>query len=84
LILFRDSDGDGLSDEEEIALGTDPFNPDTDGDGYPDGLEVALGSNPLDPKSIPDIRSHVFPGIPIAIQNAGTKAPETHSVDPPH
>ena len=84
LILFRDSDGDGLSDEEEIALGTDPFNPDTDGDGYPDGLEVALGSNPLDPKSIPDIRSHVFPGIPIAINNGGTKAPQTHSVDPPH
>ena len=29
-----DSDGDGLSDEEEeTAIGTDPLNPDTDGDG---------------------------------------------------
>lgn len=35
-----DSDGDGLSDAEEIALGTDPHNKDTDGDGYSDGVEV--------------------------------------------
>jgi YD repeat-containing protein len=55
-----DSDGDGLTDEEERALGTDPFNADTDGDGYPDGLEVALGSNPLDALSIPDIRPPGF------------------------
>ena len=35
-----DSDGDGLTDREEAALGTDPFNPDTDGDGLGDGDEV--------------------------------------------
>ena len=35
-----DSDGDGLTDEEEKALRTDPNNPDTDGDGIPDGDEV--------------------------------------------
>jgi hypothetical protein len=29
----EDLDGDGLSDIEEIELGTDPENPDTDGDG---------------------------------------------------
>jgi YD repeat-containing protein len=51
-----DSDGDGLTDEEEMRLGTDPFNADTDGDGFPDGLEIALGSNPLDANSTPDIR----------------------------
>jgi hypothetical protein len=34
-----DSDGDGLSDGDEHALGTDPNNPDTDGDGIPDGME---------------------------------------------
>lgn len=55
-----DSDGDGLTDEEEMQLGTDPHNPDTDGDGFPDGLEVALGSNPLDANSIPDIRPPGF------------------------
>jgi len=55
-----DTDGDGLTDEQERQLGTDPFAPDTDGDGFPDGLEVALGSNPLDASSLPDIRP---PGI---------------------
>lgn len=47
-----DSDGDGLSDEEEADLGTDPNNPDTDGDGVTDGAEVDCGSDPLDPDSV--------------------------------
>jgi hypothetical protein len=34
-----DSDGDGLPDQLERAIGTDPCNPDTDGDGVPDGYE---------------------------------------------
>ena len=38
--MSKDSDGDGLTDEEEAALGTDPFNKDTDGDGLTDGDEV--------------------------------------------
>ncbi len=36
----KDSDGDGLSDEDEVNLGTDPNNPDTDGDELTDGEEV--------------------------------------------
>ncbi|WP_394974625.1 DUF4270 domain-containing protein [uncultured Croceitalea sp.] len=32
----KDSDGDGLSDDEERRRGTDPFNVDTDGDGIND------------------------------------------------
>ena len=39
-----DSDGDGLTDEEEITLSTDPHKIDTDGDGIPDNEEV--GSEP--------------------------------------
>jgi type 1 glutamine amidotransferase len=35
-----DSDGDGLTDAEETALGTDPLDPDSDGDGLEDGDEV--------------------------------------------
>jgi hypothetical protein len=31
-----DGDGDGVSDCQEVALGTDPANPDTDGDGFKD------------------------------------------------
>jgi uncharacterized protein (TIGR02217 family) len=48
-----DSDGDGLTDDEEILLGTDPNNSDTDGDGVNDGDEVDGGSDPLDPDSFP-------------------------------
>ncbi len=45
-----DTDGDGLSDFEEVTnTGTDPNNPDTDGDGYGDGDEVNFGSDPLNP-----------------------------------
>jgi hypothetical protein len=39
-----DSDGDGLSDAEEEALGTDPLNPDSDGDGVGDGIEKRLAA----------------------------------------
>ena len=50
LALPLDSDGDGLTDEEELRLGTDPNNPDTDGDGLLDGEEVhRYKTNPLDP-----------------------------------
>lgn len=44
---WRDSDGDGLCDSDELRLGTDPLNPDTDGDGMSDGDEVLLGTDPL-------------------------------------
>jgi len=35
-----DSDADGLTNEEELALGTDPNDPDSDGDSIADGFEV--------------------------------------------
>jgi len=34
-----DHDGDGLTNGQELALGTDPRNPDTDGDSTSDGVE---------------------------------------------
>lgn len=44
-----DSDGDGISDENEILkTGTDPNQKDTDGDGIGDGVEVLYRMNPLD------------------------------------
>jgi hypothetical protein len=42
-----DSDGDGLSDDEEAVLHTDPTLRDTDGDGLGDGIEVKMGLDPL-------------------------------------
>jgi len=47
--VFSDSDQDGLTDQEEKMIGTDPKNSDTDGDGYSDGKEVQSGYNPLKP-----------------------------------
>ena len=44
-----DSDEDGLSDERERQLGTDPENPDSDGDGLADGIEDMIGTDPLAP-----------------------------------
>jgi len=38
----QDSDGDGLTDEEELKLGTDPENSDTDNDGLFDREEVKV------------------------------------------
>ena len=49
--IFIDTDGDGLSDEEEIERGLDPDSPDSDGDGLDDGEEIALGTDPLDSDS---------------------------------
>ena len=47
-----DWDGDGLKDSEELAKGTNPYNPDSDGDGVPDGEECRIyGLDPLQPDS---------------------------------
>lgn len=46
-VALGDDDGDGLSNAQEIALGTNPNNEDTDGDGINDGNEVNIyGTNP--------------------------------------
>jgi hypothetical protein len=52
-----DTDGDGLSDFDEVgfdpasATGTSPTTWDTDGDGVGDGDEIANGTDPTDPTS---------------------------------
>jgi acetyl esterase/lipase len=47
-----DTDGDGLSDDEELTYGTNATLFDTDDDGLSDGEEVDCGSDPLDPDSV--------------------------------
>jgi hypothetical protein len=53
-----DSDGDGLSDAEETAQGTDPFRVDSDGDGIPDSDEWLGGGQSIpgdsDADGVPD------------------------------
>ncbi len=43
----KDTDGDGLSDDLEISLGTNKNKIDSDGDGFDDYLEIKNNFNPL-------------------------------------
>jgi len=66
-----DTDGDGASDEAEIAYGSDPndaskYPPnlqagpeivDTDGDGASDEGEIAFGSDPYDASDFPEVQA---------------------------
>lgn len=44
-----DDDDDGLPDDTELQVGTDPFDPDSDDDGLTDGKEADAGTNPRNP-----------------------------------
>ena len=60
----RDSDGDGLSDGEEVN--THHSNPnvvDTDADGFDDGFEVSTGFSPTSGSSTPDAFSAIRTAI---------------------
>ena len=48
LAIALDLDGDGLLEDEENELGTDPNKADTDDDGYDDDVEIAENTDPLD------------------------------------
>ena len=50
-----DSDNDGLTNKQELSIGTNPVIPDSDGDNLTDGDEVnKYGTNPLIPDSDDD------------------------------
>ena len=68
-----DSDQDGLADQLEEALGTDPFNNDTDGDGFLDGVEVKSGYNPLGPgrASFSDLGNDLEGKILLQVESLG-------------
>ena len=61
-----DTDGDGLTDAEEILLHrTSPLLADTDGDGLDDGDELAAGTNPLNPDTDNDLAADGIDPAPL-------------------
>ncbi|MFN5656007.1 MAG: hypothetical protein ACK47U_09060, partial [Verrucomicrobiota bacterium] len=50
---IEDSDDDGLDDEMEDQLGTDPLDQDTDADKWNDLAELIHGTDPCDPTDHP-------------------------------
>ncbi|MBI1817243.1 MAG: hypothetical protein HYR72_19910 [Deltaproteobacteria bacterium] len=60
---ITDRDGDGLTDAQEAALGTDPDLSDTNANGLSDGEDVIEGNSPLPPPTVtlPPITSTATP-----------------------
>ena len=54
-----DADGDGLSNGDEVAIGSGVNNADTDGDGVSDGEEMRLGYNPNDATNTPPVNATI-------------------------
>ena len=79
--LATDSDADGLLDGDEIALGTNPDNPDTDADGLLDGTEVH-GANPTDPLDADSDNDGLLDGVEDTNHNGAFNAGETNPNNP--
>ena len=62
-IPTRDTDNDGLTDLEELAMGTNPVHWDSDRDGMSDLWEVMRGMNPL---KVPETRERNVDGDAMA------------------
>ena len=74
-----DNDGDGLSNLDEVGLGTDPARADTDGDGLSDSAEVLGGTDPVNP----DMDGDGFPdGFETAL-GSDPKNPNSRPTPPP-
>lgn len=66
----KDTDGDGLSDWEELNVhDTSPYLEDTDGDGIMDGEEVERGSDPNCPQGRDCNNSQPFVDEEVEVEN---------------
>lgn len=65
----NDADKDGLSDQAEEILGTDPLQADSDGDGMNDKAELENGTDPMinntDPSSSKPVRTGIIGTLPV-------------------
>lgn len=69
-----DTDGDGLLDGDEVAIGANPLVTDTDGDGIDDKTEVDAGTDPTNPDTVAPTVVSVSPA------DGATDVPENESV----
>jgi hypothetical protein len=80
--MAPDSDGDGLSDDAEFVIGTDPNNPDTSGTGISDGAAIRQGLNPLQNRPVitgviasvatPGLASDIYAQSGVAVMAVGS------------
>ncbi|MBU2566689.1 hypothetical protein KKG46_03970 [Patescibacteria group bacterium] len=81
LVIGLDTDKDGLTNSEELLLGTDPNMVDSDGDGYEDAAELGNGYDPASRGTTLQSSSYIAP-LTIGVLNslmpaAWTKKPGT-------
>ncbi|MDA7894988.1 DUF5011 domain-containing protein [Akkermansiaceae bacterium] len=69
---LRDSDGDGLSNYEELLIHeTDPLDADSDNDSYNDALELGEGTDPNSDESLPTRTLSLVDIVNGAVSGAG-------------
>ncbi len=82
IIVAVDSDGDGLPDDTEKRIGTDPNNRDTDNDGLSDNEEVKNSSDPLGAGNMPEkMKDTISPVDWALIQDKTLGHPTTDGVE---
>ncbi len=74
-VALGDNDHDGLSNQQDLQLGTDPNNPDTDGDGLTDGQEVNVYGT--DPKNRDTDGDGLTDGQEVNVTHTQPKNPDT-------
>lgn len=82
-----DADGDGISNGEELVLGSDPQNADSDNDSWPDGIELDFGGNLFDPAIGPKLYTAAQPPHIITVRpgigDTGSLPLNTITASPP-
>ncbi len=74
-VIDIDTDGDGIADSTETAIGTDPANPDSDNDGFKDGEEVTNNYSPLGQQKVavdPTLQKNLKGRIVLNVKNGNS------------